>query len=81
MHHLHHSDIITYAITRVAKEFKQDKESTLAGLRQCIDNANHRRGLGLSHFDLLDDADPGYSLSGNKVSTEEKELTSDPPRK
>jgi hypothetical protein len=81
MHHLHHSDIITYAITRVANEFKQDKESTLTGLRQCIDNANHRRGLGLSHFDLLDDAGPGYSLSGTKVSTEEQELTGDPPRK
>jgi hypothetical protein len=81
MHHLHHSDIITYAITRVANEFKQDKESTVAGLRQCIDDANSRRGLGLSHFDLSDDSGPGYSIPRTKVSAEEQELTNEPPRK
>jgi Amino acid permease len=81
MQHLHHSDIITYAITRVAKEFKQDKETTLTGLRQCIDDANNHRGLGSLRYDLLDDSGPGYSIPGTKVSTEEQELTTDPPRK
>jgi len=81
MQHLHHSDIITYAITRVAKEFKQDKETTLTGLRQCIDDANNHRGLGSLRYDLLDDSGPGYSIPGTKVSAEEQELTIDPPRK
>jgi amino acid transporter len=81
MQHLHHSDIITYAITRVAKEFKQDKESTLVGLQQCIEDANNHRGLGSSRYDLLDDAGPGYSIPGTKVDTEKEEVTSDPSRK
>jgi hypothetical protein len=81
MQHLHHSDIITYAITRVAKEFKQDKETTLTGLRQCIDDASNHRGLGSLRYDLLDDSGPGYSVPRTKVSTEEQELTTDPPRK
>ncbi len=81
MQHLHHSDIITYAITRVAKEFKQDKETTLAGLKQCIDDASNHRGLGSLRYDLLDDSGPGYSIPGTKVSAAEEELTTDPPRK
>ncbi len=81
MQHLHHSDIITYAITRVAKEFKQDKESTLTGLQQCIEDANNHRGLGSLRYDLLDDSGPGYSIPGPKAEAEKEEVTSDPSRK
>ena len=55
MQNLHHSDIMTYALTRVAKEFTQDKQATLQGLQQCIEEAASHRGLGSSRYDLLDD--------------------------
>ncbi len=62
MQHLHHSDILTYALTRVAKEFNQDKQATLRGLQQCIDDTASRRGLGSSRHELLGDSGPGYSI-------------------
>jgi amino acid transporter len=63
MHHLHHSDILTYAITRVANEYANDKQSTLKHLRECIDEMNQKTGLGTStRFENLGDAGPGYSL-------------------
>ncbi len=61
MQHLHHSDILTYALTRVAREFNQDKQATLQGLQQCINETASRRKLGSSRYDLQDDSGPGYS--------------------
>ncbi len=60
MHHLHHSDIVTYALTRMAKEYGQDKQTTLLGLQQCIAEANSRRGLGAGRHDLIDETGPGF---------------------
>jgi hypothetical protein len=34
MHGLHHSDIVTYALTRLAREYAQDKQETLKNLRR-----------------------------------------------
>jgi hypothetical protein len=36
MHDLHHSDIVTYALTRLAAEYARDKDDTLQGLCRCI---------------------------------------------
>ena len=62
MEDLHHSDILTYALTRLASEVAHDKPGTLKGLQECIDEINSRRGLGRLPYDLLDDAGPGYSI-------------------
>jgi hypothetical protein len=62
MQDLHHSDILTYALTRMSSEVTRDKQGTLKGLQECVDEINGRRGLGRLHYDLLDDAGPGYSI-------------------
>jgi hypothetical protein len=62
MQDLHHSDILTYALTRMASEFARDKQGTLKGLQKCIDDLNNRRGLGNSYYEELDDTGPGYAI-------------------
>ncbi|MCU1224971.1 MAG: amino acid permease-associated region [Edaphobacter sp.] len=62
MHDLHHSDILTYALTRMAAEFSRDKQATLEGLQQCIHDGNNRRGLGSSRHEELDESGPGYTI-------------------
>jgi amino acid transporter len=62
MQDLHHSDILTYALTRLGTEFARDKQATLKGLQQCIDETNNRRRLGDVRHEELDEAGPGYSI-------------------
>jgi amino acid transporter len=62
MQDLHHSDILTYALTRMASEFARDKQGTLKDLRKCIEESHHRRGLGGPVYDELDDIGPGYAI-------------------
>src|ERR1700736_408185 len=83
MQHLHHSDIVTYALTRMAKEFTQDKQSTVQGLQQCIIDTNQRRGLGGSRFDDLgDEAGPGYSIRTARPTADDiDEITSETVKK
>lgn len=54
MHHLHHSDIVTYALQRVAHDFVQDKQATLTGLERCIAEQTAPRGLGGAIYDRLE---------------------------
>ena len=75
MHELHHSDIVTYALTRMAGEFAQDKQETLRGLKQCIQETHTRRGLGSSHYEEMDEAGPGYSVRTPKRSPGTKDTT------
>jgi hypothetical protein len=63
MQDLHHSDILTYALTHMAGEFARDKQGMLKDLQRCIDETNHRRGLGNSRQNDFDDAGPGYSIA------------------
>src|SRR6266851_1065296 len=78
MHDLHHSDIVTYALTRMATEFARDKNATLKGLQQCIDEAGKRRGLGSSRHEELDEAGPGYAIRAPQTglsTTDKKPLS------
>ena len=75
MHELHHSDIVTYALTRMAGEFAQDKQETLRGLKQCIQETHTRRGLGSSHYEEMDEAGPGYAVRTPKRSPGTKDTT------
>jgi amino acid transporter len=62
MEHLHHSDIVTYALTKMASEFARDKQETLKGLRECMDHVHNRKGLGRSFHEEIDDKGPGYAI-------------------
>ncbi len=62
MEHLHHSDIVTYALTRLASEFARDKHETLRGLRESIEQVHNRKGLGRSFHEEIDDKGPGYAI-------------------
>ena len=64
MEQLHHSDIVTYALTRLASEFATDKEGTAVELLRNIKDGGQRRGLGsTSRFEDISEAAPGYSLT------------------
>ena len=43
---LHHSDIVTYALTRLASEYARDKQETLKGLKRSAKDANPTRAFG-----------------------------------
>jgi amino acid transporter len=63
MHHLHHSDIVTYALSRMASEFARDKQAMLLGLQQYLERSHQRRGLGnLYQEEKLNQSGPGYSI-------------------
>jgi len=62
MRNLHHSDIVTYALTRMASEFARDKSATLNGLHNYLERANHRRGLGNVYHEEMDKSGPGYAI-------------------
>jgi hypothetical protein len=49
MHDLHHSDIMTYALTRLAMEYARDKQETLKALRRYAQDGNRTAPLGLSY--------------------------------
>ena len=53
MQDLHHSDVLSYAIDRVAREYSNDKEALLEDLKRSIQDNNHR-GLGTARLQLLD---------------------------
>jgi len=75
MHHLHHSDVVSFALTRMALEFASDKPGTLSLLRQNMNQTNQQRGLGaIQRFDTQDDsAGPGYSLRVPQSTTTSEE--------
>jgi hypothetical protein len=72
MHDLHHSDILSYALSNMARELAHDKTVTINGLQACIEDTKKRKGLGHSHYDLLDDAGPGYSLGSSTERISER---------
>ncbi|MGC2401382.1 MAG: APC family permease [Acidobacteriaceae bacterium] len=46
MQNLHHSDIVTHALTRLAAEYARDKEETLIGLRRRVQDGSVTARLG-----------------------------------
>ncbi len=71
MQDLHHSDILTYALTRLATEYSGDRTETLRKLRLSIEESSQRRGLGgISRFHGMNDDDPEFSLVASSSSTD-----------
>jgi amino acid transporter len=75
MRDLHHSDIISYALKRMAGEFARDKETTLKGLEQYMKRAHHHQSLGSTHFEEMDESGPGYAIRAASHVTGEKQPT------
>jgi hypothetical protein len=75
MQNLHHSDILTYALTRMATEFARDKQGTLRDLQKYIDEGPHRHGLGGLLYDEVDEAGPGYAIQTPRSGTKTEEDT------
>ena len=63
MQALHHSDIVTYALTRLATEYARDKQETLKNLRRYATDGSKgpESGLIASNETL-----PGYSIRAPK---------------
>jgi hypothetical protein len=40
MQDLHHSDIVSYALTRLASEYARDRAETIRGLRRCMQSGS-----------------------------------------
>lgn len=75
MQDLHHSDILTYALTRLATEYAADRDGTLRALRVSIEENSQRRGLGaVSRFDDSTDENPGYSLVAAREDNDSSSL-------
>ena len=49
MQGLHHSDIVTYALTRLAMEYARDKQETLRSLRRYTQDGNRDTPLGIAY--------------------------------
>ena len=75
MQDLHHSDILSYALTRIAGEFARDKEGTLKGLQRCMEETHHRHGLGSLRFEELDEVGPGYAAEASPPVANAEENT------
>ena len=54
MEDLHHSDVLSYAISRIAAEYTRDQEALISELKVHTREANHR-GLGTTQHRLPDD--------------------------
>jgi len=70
MQDLHHSDVMSYALTHMAAEFARDREGTIKDLKHSIEKAHGHLRLGSSHFDELThkaaspEDNPAAALSG-----------------
>jgi len=75
MHHLHHSDIVTYALHRVASDFTLDRDATLHDLQHCIAEQSAPRGLGGALYERLEGE---RVLAGAKIeaTSRQKEIAS-----
>lgn len=74
MRDLHHSDIISYALTRMAAEFARDKQETLRGLHQYIEKMGSRRSIG-NYYEKMDESGPGYAIRTDSEESSDKKST------
>ena len=76
MQQLHHGDIVTYALTRLASDYAREKQETLKGLRRSIQDANNPRTL--QQFRLPKDRESGseYTVVAPRANAEKSEESS-----
>ena len=76
MGQLHHGDIVTYALTRLASDYARDKQETLKGLRRSIQDSNNPRTL--QQFRLTRDREvpSDYSVVAPRPNADKSEESS-----
>jgi amino acid transporter len=65
MQGLHHSDIVTYALTRLATEYARDKQEILTSLRRYSQDNNRLSGVGPANYPS--DPSSGYVIRAPKA--------------
>jgi len=60
MQELHHSDVMSYALTRMAAEVARDREGTIKELKHSIEAAHGHLRLGSAHFDEFTRKETSY---------------------
>jgi hypothetical protein len=65
MQGLHHSDIVTYALTRLATEYARDKQEILTSLRRYSQDNNRLGGVGPATYPS--DPSSGYVIRAPKA--------------
>jgi amino acid transporter len=73
MRDLHHSDIVTYALSRMASDFARDKDGMLHGLQRHLQRSVERRGLGNTYYEKMDQSGPGFAIRTQSEVNPEKE--------
>jgi amino acid transporter len=76
MHDLHHSDVMTYALSRMAREFSRDREGTLRDLRRSIEEHSSFQRLGELRFEIFDNHDKDLTKAPSETdeAIEESEV-------
>ena len=71
MQDLHHTDIVSYALTRLAAEYARDREETLQGLRRCVQSSGEPSPtiLGPARSPRL--SGPGYEYTVRSPKSDE----------
>jgi amino acid transporter len=69
MQGLHHSDIVTYALTRLAIEYARDKQETLREMRRYTGDGSKKTNLGAGVYPKLSKEGLDYSIPAPKPSS------------
>ena len=69
MQDLHHTDIVSYALTRLASEYARDREETLRGLKRCIQTGGPQT-LGSPRSPRLEEPGYEYTVRAPKADNE-----------
>ncbi len=67
---LHHSDIVTYALTRLATEYGRDKQDVLKGLRRSIQDGSKGHALASAKYPKFAEGPSDYDILSPKPSGE-----------
>jgi amino acid transporter len=73
---LHHSDIVTFALTRLAYEYARDKQDVIKGLRRSIEIDSHTPPSPPSKYPGLPKKPNDYEILAPKPSADKSESSS-----
>ncbi len=67
---LHHSDIVTYALTRLATEYGRDKQEILKGLRRSLQDGTRQHALASAKYPKFTEGPSDYDILSPKPPAE-----------
>ena len=75
MQNLHHSDIVTHALTRLAAEYARDKQETLLGLRRRVQDGTPSGTAGRGRAIAVTHTGSDYGVRAPQPDDQESSLT------